>query len=189
MAPLLIVLSGPSGVGKDTLIHKLLLTEPRMRKITTVTTRAPRPGEVDGRDHYFVSIDRFHQLIKEDALLEHARVYDNWYGVPKADVDDSIREGWDVVLRTDTQGAASVKALAPEAITIFVSPGELADLEARIERRGAEDTEDRALRLKTALEEMQTASSFDHIVVNPENDLDAAVERVRRILEEERDRA
>ena len=188
MAPLLIVLSGPSGVGKDTLIHKLLLTEPKMRKITTVTTRAPRPGEVDGRDHYFVSLDRFHDLIEEGALLEHARVYDNWYGVPKADVDESIREGWDVVLRTDIQGAASVKALAPEALTIFISPGDESDLEKRIDKRGAVDSEDRDLRLKTAREEMQAAESFDHVVVNPENELDAAVESVRRILEEERGR-
>ena len=188
MAPLLIVLSGPSGVGKDTLIHKLLLTEPKMRKITTVTTRAPRPGEIDGRDHYFVSLDRFHDLIEEGALLEHARVYDNWYGVPKADVADSIRQGWDVVLRTDIQGAASVKALAPEALTIFISPGDEADLEKRIDKRGAVDSEDRDLRLKTAREEMQAAESFDHVVVNPENDLDAAVESVRRILEEERGR-
>ena len=103
-------------------------------------------------------------------------------------MDDSIREGWDVVLRTDIQGAASVKALAPEALTIFISPGDESDLEKRIDKRGAVDSEDRDLRLKTAREEMQAAESFDHVVVNPENDLDAAVESVRRILEEERGR-
>ena len=188
MAPLLIVLSGPSGVGKDTLIHKLLLTEPKMRKITTVTTRAPRPGEVDGRDHYFVSLDRFLKLIAEGALLEHAKVYDNWYGVPKADVDCYMKRGFDVVLRTDIQGAASVKTLLPKALTIFISPTNVSDLKRRIGKRGAGDARDQALRLKTARKEMQAAESFDHVVVNPENDLDAAVESVRRILGEERGR-
>ena len=93
-----------------------------------------------------------------------------------------------MVLRTDIQGAASVKTLAPEALTIFISPGDESDLEKRIDKRGAVDSEDRDLRLKTAREEMQAAESFDHVVVNPENDLDAAVESVRRILEEERGR-
>ncbi len=188
MSPLLIVLSGPSGVGKDTLVQKLLLAEPRMRKIATVTTRAPRPGEVEGRDYYFVSAGRFRDLIGEDALLEHARVYDNWYGVPRKDVDISMGEGWDVVLRTDIQGAASVKALSPEAVTIFISPGRISDLEGRIERRGAADPKDLALRLKTAREEMEAAATFDHVVVNPENGLDSAVERLRQILDEERAR-
>ena len=188
MAPLLIVLSGPSGVGKDTLIHKLLLTEPKMRKITTVTTRAPRPGEVDGLDHYFVSLDRFHDLIEEGALLEHARVYDNWYGVPKADVDGYRKKGFDVVLRTDIQGAASVKALLPKALTIFISPTNVLDLKRRIGRRGAGDPRDQALRLKTARKEMQAARSFDHVVVNRENGLDKAVEQVRMILKKERRR-
>lgn len=189
MAPLLIVLSGPSGVGKDTLLHKLLLAEPRIRKIATVTTRAPRPGEVEGRDHYFVSVGRFHQLVEENALLEHANVYGNWYGVPRADVDNLIGEGWDVALRTDIQGAASVKALAPKAVTIFISPADLADLQRRIERRGSEEPDDLILRLETARKEMDAAASFDHVVVNPENELDSVVERVRLILEEERGRA
>ena len=116
MAPLLIVLSGPSGVGKDTLIHKLLLTEPKMRKITTVTTRAPRLGEVDGRDHYFVSLDRFRKLIEEGALLEHARVYDNWYGVPKADVDDSIRDGLGRSVEDRHSGCGLSEGPCPEGV-------------------------------------------------------------------------
>ena len=189
MAPLLIVLSGPSGVGKDTILHRLLLAEPRIRKISTVTTRPPRPGEVEGRDHYFVSTDRFHELISENALLEHANVYGNLYGVPRSDVDRFLGEGRDVVLRTDIQGAASVKALAPEAVSIFVSPGNLADLRARIEKRGFVDAEDLALRLETAQREMDAAAAFDYVVVNPEDDLDTAVNSVRRILTEERVRA
>lgn len=188
MAPLLVVFSGPSGVGKDTLIEKLLDAEPRMRKVATVTTRPPRPGEVEGLDHYFVSSARFRELIAENALLEHARVYDNFYGVPRADVDELTSSGWDVVLRTDVQGVASIKRLAPHAVTIFIAPEDTADLEARLQRRGAEAMEDRTLRLDTAKREMEAAQTFDHIVVNPEDGLDSAVECVRRILAQERTR-
>ncbi len=188
MVPLLVVFSGPSGVGKDTLIDKLLESEPRMRKVATVTTRPPRPGEIEGIHHYFVSPTRFQELISEGALLEHARVYDNWYGVPRADVDKLISDGWDVILRTDIQGVASIKALAPHALTIFIAPKDLADLEARLRRRGAAQTEDRTLRLETARQEMEAARTFDHVVVNPENGLGTAVESVRRILKEERTR-
>ena len=188
MAPLLVVFSGPSGVGKDTLIEKLLESEPRMHKVATVTTRPPRPGELEGIDHYFVSPQRFQQLIADEALLEHARVYDNWYGVPRADVDNLINDGWDVILRTDIQGVASIKALLPHAVTIFIAPQDMADLEARLLRRGATETEDQTLRLENARLEMESARTFDHIVVNPENGLDEAVERVRRILEKERSR-
>ena len=175
-------------MGKDTLIQKLLESEPRMRKVATVTTRPPRPGEVEGLDHYFVSHERFQELIAEDALLEHARVYDNWYGVPRADVDRLIEDGWDVILRTDIQGVASIKSLAPHAVTIFIAPEDIADLEARLQRRGGAGLEDQSLRLDTAKREMEAAETFDHIVVNPENGLDAAVESVRRILEQERSR-
>ena len=159
-----------------------------MRKIATVTTRPPRPGEVEGLDHYFVSPDRFRELVADGALLEHAQVYDNWYGVPKADVEKLKGDGWDVILRTDIQGAASVKALDPHAVTIFIAPEDIADLEARLNRRGAGDTEDQALRLETATLEMKAARTFDHIVVNPENGLDGTVESIRRILEKERSR-
>ena len=188
MAPLLVVFSGPSGVGKDTLIEKLLEAEPRMRKVATVTTRAPRPGEVEGLDHYFVSTARFRELIAEEALLEHARVYNNWYGVPRADVDRLIDDGWDVILRTDIQGVASIKCLAPHAVTIFIAPEDMADLEARLQRRGAPETEDQTLRLENARLEMEAAKTFDYIVVNPENGLDSALEKVRRILAQERSR-
>lgn len=188
MAPLLLVFSGPSGVGKDTLIDKILDVEPRIRKATTVTTRPPRPGEVEGIHYYFVSPNRFQELIAEGALLEHARVYDNWYGVPRADVDKLISAGWDVILRTDIQGVASIKTLVPRAVTIFIAPQDMADLEARIRRRGATETDDLALRLENARKEMAAARTFDHVVVNPENALDSAVEIVRRILEKERSR-
>lgn len=188
MSPLLVVLSGPSGVGKDTLIERLLEAEPRTRKVATVTTRPPRPGEVEGLDHYFVSTARFRELIAEEALLEHARVYDNWYGVPRADVDRLIDDGWDVILRTDIQGVASIKRLVPHAITIFIAPQDMADLEARLQRRGAAEAEDQALRLENARLEMEAADTFDHIVVNRENGIQAAVESVRRILEDKRSR-
>ena len=188
VSPLLLVFSGPSGVGKDTLIDKILDIEPRTRKVTTVTTRPPRPGESEGIDYQFVSPERFRELIAEGALLEHALVYDNWYGVPRADVDNLLADGWDVILRTDIQGVTSIKRLAPHAVTIFVSPEDMTRLEARIRRRGATETDDLALRLETARNEMAAAPTFDYIVVNPENALDSAVESVRRILEKERSR-
>ena len=103
-------------------------------------------------------------------------------------MDKLIGDGWDVILRTDIQGVASIKAIAPHALTIFIAPKDLADLEARLRRRGATETEDRALRLETARREMEAARTFDHVVVNPENALDSAVESVRRILAKERSR-
>ena len=103
-------------------------------------------------------------------------------------MDNLINDGWDVILRTDIQGVASIKALAPHAVTIFIAPEDMADLEARLQRRGATETEDQTLRLENARLEMESARTFDHIVVNPENGLDEAVERVRWILEKERSR-
>ena len=140
-------------------------------------------------DYRFVSQAEFQEMVDGDALLEHANVYGKWYGVPRAEVGRLMGEGWDVVLRTDVQGAASVKALDPEAVTIFISPGDLSLLEARMEKRGESDPEDRTRRLETARKEMEAAADFDHVVVNPEGELDAAVEAVRRVLEGERGRA
>ena len=187
--PLLIVLSGPSGVGKDTVLERLLPLEPHLRKVITVTTRAPRPGEADGSDYHFISTGRFQEMITGDELLEYAQVYGNWYGVPRTQVSDLLRDGYDVVLRTDVQGAATVKGLAPEAVTIFIAPDSLSQLVERLENRGPIGPDDQALRLKTAQDEMEAAKGFDHVVTNRQDELDDAVEQIREVLDQERTHA
>ncbi len=187
-SPLLVVLSGPSGVGKDAVLARLLSLEPRLRRVVTLTTRSPRPGEVDGQALRFVSTSRFQGMITEGELLEHARVYGNWYGVPKDQVVDLLRQGFDVILRTDVQGAVTIKGLAPEALLIFIAPASLDELAERRRTRGGIPDADEEARLKTAPKEMQAAEIFDYVVVNPEGRMDETVARIQAIFEEERRR-
>ncbi|MEE9247374.1 MAG: guanylate kinase [Dehalococcoidia bacterium] len=187
-SPLLVVLSGPSGVGKDAVLARLQSLEPRLRRVVTLTTRPPRPGEVDGQALRFVSTDHFQGMITEGELLEHARVYGNWYGVPKDQVVDLLRQGFDVILRTDVQGAVTIKGLAPEALLIFIAPASLDELAERRRKRGGVPDADEEVRLKTAPKEMQAAEIFDYVVVNPEGRMDETVARIQAIFEEERRR-
>ena len=187
-SPLLVVLSGPSGVGKDAILARLLTLEPRMRRVVTLTTRPPRPSEVDGQDYRCVSTDQFQDMISEGALLEHARVYSNWYGVPKSQVVDFLRQGFDVILRTDVQGAVTIKGLAPEALLVFIAPASLDELGERRRKRGGIPDADEGVRLETAPKEMQAAEIFDYVVVNPEGRMDETVARILAIFEEERRR-
>ncbi|MFQ5874174.1 MAG: guanylate kinase [Dehalococcoidia bacterium] len=186
--PLLIVLSGPSGVGKDTVVARLQSLEPRLRKVITYTTRPPRQGEVDGQDHFFVSPERFQQILKEGRLLEHAQVYDHWYGVPKDQVLKFLKQGYDVLLRTDIQGAATIKKLAPEGVFIFVAPASLEELSQRLRKRQSGPEDDYELRLATARREMDARGMFGHVVVNREGGLEEAVAAIQAILEKERQR-
>jgi guanylate kinase len=183
---LLIVISGPSGVGKDTLIKRLLDLDPNLRYSVSCTTRKPRPNEVDGTDYSFVSRERFQQLIEEGAFLEHATYNGNLYGTLTERVEQERDAGHDVVLKIEVQGAEQVRAKAPDAIFIFVVPPSVDELVRRQVKRNTETTKDMTARRLIATKEMEYASRYDHVVVNDE--LEHAVAEVLAIINEARAR-
>jgi len=187
--PLLIVISGPSGAGKDSVLERLRERGLPFHFTVTATTRPRR--EVDPAEHRFLrflSDTEFDQLLTEDGLLEHAEVYGYRYGVPKGPLRDAIARGQDVIVRVDVQGAATIKRLVPAAVLIFLGPPSVEELAERIRRRGLDDPEAARRRLEKAAAELERQSSFDHVVVNEHGRLDAAVDQVLAIIEAERRR-
>jgi guanylate kinase len=183
---LLIVLSGPAGVGKDTLIERWQLVAPNLRRLVTYTTRPRTPGERHGLDYYFVSEEEFQQMVQEAAFLEHAQVHGHWYGTPLREMRDWRERGYDVVLRIDVQGAMQVKQKFPEAVLIFVAPPSMEELEARLRKRGRDDEAAIQLRLENARREMEYIPQYDYCITN--DDLNRALETLRCILIAERHR-
>ncbi len=183
---LLIVLSGPAGVGKDTLIERWQLVAPNLRRLVTYTTRPRAPGERHGLDYYFVSEEEFQQLIEQGAFLEYAQVHGHWYGTPLREMQEWRERGYDVVLRIDVQGGMQVKQRFPEAVLIFVSPPSLEELEARLRKRGRDDENAIRLRLENARKEMEYIPQYDYCITN--DDLNRALETLRCILIAERHR-
>jgi len=164
--PLLIVISGPSGSGKGTLCKALRQVFPDLAYSVSVTTRPPRPGEVDGVDYIFVTPSEFQRRLQEGKFLEWAQVYENYYGTPKEPVEKWLEEGRDVLLELDVQGALQVRKLYPEALLIFIAPPSIEELRARIAKRGTDTKEVIKKRLSCAKEEIKAAANYDYIVVN-----------------------
>ncbi len=186
--PLLVVVSGPSGVGKDAMLALVREQCPEVFWAITATTRAMRPGEEHGVHHLFHTREEFLELLERGELLEHAEVYGNLYGVPKAPVREALADGRDAIVRTDVQGAASIRSLAPEALLIFVAPPSLEELERRLRSRDTESAEETALRVETSRQEMRDAAWFDAVVVNETGGLEDAARKVMAIIEQERQR-
>lgn len=184
--PLLVVLSGPSGVGKDAVLTRMREGPVPYHFTVTATTRAQRPGERDGVDYIFLTPPQFDQMVEQDGFLEWAHVYGNRYGVPKEQVRKALDQGKDVLLKADVQGAATMKRLAPEAVFIFLVAPSLEELERRLQDRKTESTTDVNLRLRTARAEMGHQPMFDHVVVNADNALDDAVAEIEAIIARER---
>ena len=182
---LLIVISGPSGVGKDTLIRRLLELDKNLRYSVSCTTRPPRPGEVDGVNYTFVTHEKFHQLIDQGAFLEYATYDGNLYGTVTERVERAREAGHDIVLKIEVQGAEQVRANVPDALFIFVVPPSTRELERRQEMRNSESAQDMASRRKIAEREMTYISRYDHVVVNDE--LERAVAEVLAIIREARE--
>lgn len=180
--PLLVVLSGPSGVGKDALLDELEERGWRFHRVVTCTTRPPRTGEREGVDYFFVTDAEFGKLLNEGGLLEHAVVYGQQYGVPRRQVVDALARGEHVFVRTDVQGAAAIKSLMPTAVLVFIAPPSIEDLKARMRARGDEDGERMQRRLETARSEMARQGEFDHVIVNEPGRLGEAGDRLERIL-------
>ena len=186
--PLLLVLSGPSGVGKDLLLSRLREAGRPYHFTVTATTRARRGGELDGVDYHFVSAARFEAMIADDELLEWATVHGNYYGVPKAQVMDALSRGLDVILKIDVQGAETVRRLAPDALFIFLAPPSEAELERRLRGRGTEDPDALRRRIDQARHELQEAAKFDYTVVHRTDATDEAALEIEGIIEQERRR-
>jgi guanylate kinase len=183
---LLAVLSGPSGVGKDSVLNRLRARGYPFHFVATVTTRTRRPQEMDGKDYHFVTEAEYDDILSEDGFLEHAEVYDRRYGVPRSAVQEALDRGEDVILRVDVQGAATIKKVAPEAVFIFLMPSSVEELRQRLRKRGANREKDLAVREKRALDELKRVDEFDYAVVNEEGCLDRAADQVESILMAER---
>jgi guanylate kinase len=187
--PIMVVISGPSGVGKDSLVRRMQEQGFPFCFVVTATDRSPRPEERNGHDYYFYSTDEFEQMIDRGEMLEHARVYGQHKGIPKAHVRHALNSGQDVVLRVDVQGAASVKALIPAAITIFVTCESEEELFCRLRARQSESDDMLRERLAIARQELARIAGFDYLVVNRRHGLDAAVADVLAIIQAEHCRA
>lgn len=182
--PLLLILSGPSGVGKDTVARMVIERRPdSFYFVVTATTRPPREGERNGIDYMFVTFDEFARMIEADELLEHAVVYNDYKGIPKQQIRDALASGRDVILRVDVQGAATVRRLVPNAISVFLTTRTEKGLVRRLRQRKQDTAEGMALRTATARQEMKRLEEFDYCVVNPEGEPEKAVEQVLSIID------
>ena len=189
MNPIVVVISGPSGVGKDVMIERMIESDRIGFHFTvTATTRDPRPGEVDGINHHFVTVDDFVNLISADNLLEWAQVYGNYYGVPKQQVREALTNGNHVIIRVYVQGAKRLREIIPEALMIFIIPPSLDVLKSHLEKRGVDTETEMTQRLEAASEEISQASLFDFTVTNEEGRLDDTVDQVVEIIESESQR-
>lgn len=184
--PLLIVLSGPSGAGKDVVLSRLRELGYPLRYITTVTTRPQRANEKDNIDYHFVSIHRFQEMVSSDELLEWANVYGNWYGVPKQPVKQALDKGEDAIVKVDIQGAATIKKILPQAVFIFITPPSVEEVIIRLKQRQTESDFDLALRIKTAEEEIKQLPLFDYVVINKRDGIDLAVSDIKAIITAEK---
>ena len=184
--PLLVVLSGPSGVGKDAAITELKNLDRPWHFAITATTRPIRSGEQDGVDYVFLDTATFHKLRERDEFLECAEVYGRWYGVPRNQVRYGLQSGKDVILKIDVQGAATVRRLAPEALFIFILPGSLDDLRDRLLERMTEPSTVLELRLQTAAQELEQVREFDYRVVNEHAQLARTAAEIDAIITAEK---
>ena len=182
--PIVVVISGPSGVGKDT-IAKLIMEQERQNFhfVVTATTRPPRKGEVNGLDYHFVTNNEFARMIEEDELLEWAIVYNDYKGIPKQQIRDALASGKDVIMRLDVQGAATIRKLIPNATSIFLTAESEASLVERLQERKSETVEGLALRTAMARQEMKRLPEFDYRVVNRKGCQDLAVHHILSIIE------
>jgi guanylate kinase len=184
--PLLVVISGPSGVGKDATLSKMKELGNSSHIMVTTTTREKRPGEVDGVDYNFVSKDAFNHMIEDEQLLEWAVVYGNYYGVPKEEIEHALKTGFDAIVKVDVQGAASIRKIIPEAVFIFLLPPSMEELANRLKQRGYQSESDLNLRLNTAKTEMENLNLFEYAVVSYQDNLELTVNHITSIITAEK---
>ena len=181
--PLLVVISGPSGVGKDAVVKALLERKDlSLHFVVTMNSRDPRPGEVEGQDYFFVSREAFEAMIQKDELLEYAKVYLDYKGIPKSQVREALDSKKDVIIRVNVQGAKTLRRLCPDAVMIFLIPSNQQEWTDFLEKRGGESEESLAVRRKALPYELSQLSEFDYVVVNAKGHLDKTVDTITSIL-------
>ena len=183
---MLVIVSSPSGGGKGTLIRRVLKTVPNLGYSVSFTTRPPREGETEGRDYFFVTEEKFREMVEAREFLEWARVHAHLYGTSRAQVERELKAGHDIILEIDVQGAQSVRHLAPGAVSTFILPPSFEILRARLQARGSETEDDLALRLRNAQSEVGRYSEFDYVIIN--DDADRAAGQLASIVYAERAR-
>lgn len=186
--PLLIVISGPSGVGKDSVLEVMKARGLPFHFVITATTRAPRPDEVNGVDYFFLSQDEFARMINEGELLEYAVVYKDYKGIPKSQVREALASGKNVIMRIDVQGAETVRELVQDALLIFLTPQNEEELIHRLKKRNTETRESLKLRIATTRQEYKKIDLFDYVVVNKDDQLDETVDTIEAIIQAEQHR-
>jgi guanylate kinase len=185
---LLIVISGPSGVGKDTVVQRMKERGMPFHFVVTATTRPRRANEIDGKDYFFVSKEEFARMINEDELIEHAIVYGDYKGIPKQQVREALASGKDVIMRLDVQGAETIRKLLPDALLIFITTDSEEELVRRLELRKTETADSLAIRIATARKELNRIDAFDYVIVNRDFQLDETVDVIRAIITAEHHR-
>jgi guanylate kinase len=183
---LLVVLTGPSGVGKDVTLQRMKERYIPFHYVVTATTRSKRPGEQEGLHYLFKSRSEFERMRQDNELIEHAEVYGNYYGIPRSQVIDPLKRGLDVIMKPDVQGARSMRKIEPEAVYIFLAPPSMEELASRLYHRKTEDPQELDRRLRVAREEMHALSDFDYVVVNKNGELDDTVDAIEAIIRAEK---
>lgn len=186
--PLLIVISGPSGAGKDSVLGRMKERKLPFHFVVTATTRQPRKNEVNGVDYFFVSPEEFSQMIEHEELLEYALVYDEHKGIPKEQIRRALASGKDVIMRIDVQGAATIRQISPQAVMIFLTTQDEQELIERLKKRKSETSDGLNTRIDTARREMERIHEFDYVVVNRDCHLDDAVDSILAIIHAEHHR-
>ncbi len=182
---LMFVLSSPSGAGKTTITRALLNNNPNLEISISATTRQRRPSEVDGQDYYFVDIPQFNAMVDNDEMLEHAKVFGNYYGTPKLPVDQALERGNDIIFDIDWQGTQRIREIAREdLVTVFILPPNAKELERRLRSRGQDSEEAIRHRMEKAADEMTHYSEYDYVLIN--NNIDVAIKQAQNILDSER---
>ena len=184
--PLLIVLSGLSGVGKDTVLAGLRQSGLPVEISVSATTRTRRAGEKEGADYYFISMPKFQEMIDTNQLLEWATVYGNRYGIPREPVKQALQKGKDVIVKIDVQGAATIKKILPQAVFVFLLTSTMEELEQRLKKRRTETAAELEIRLKTASRELDQIPLFDYVVVNRHGEVESAIEAIKSIITAEK---
>jgi guanylate kinase len=184
--PLLIVISGSSGVGKDAALNKMKKAGLPFHYVVTTTTRPKRPGEKDGVDYHFLSEGKFRQMIMENQFLEWAKVYGNYYGVPKKEIEEALKKGQDAIVKVDVQGAATIKRILPDAVFIFLMAPSTEELASRLKQRHGVQSADLDLRLSKAQEEIESLPVFDYVVVSHTDNVDLTVTQINAIVTAEK---